>query len=242
MNIDRLRTIEKERVAITEESEMVIEENSIIDFAEQHFDKFSHSARDCRWNGRQIRNAFQIASSLARYEHFIAQQETESGQNNRGLYLGARHFKQVEKATVEYDDFRNKMLGATDSELALNKMERGPDIARRPAAQQGASDGYRGMTSPPLQRGSQSLSAAPFARDRGVARGGHRGSSSRPPQGFEAGYNSPRQHVSRASPASYDRYADDNVDMGWEDDGTEARGRGHHGGHDVDETGYPDTY
>lgn len=239
MNIDRLRTIEKERVAITEESEMVIEENSIVDFAEQHFDKFSHSARDCRWNGRQIRNAFQIASSLARYEHFIAQQESEAGENNRGLYLGARHFKQVEKATVEYDDFRNKMLGATDSELALHKMERGPEMARRPAPQQGTFEGYRSMTSPHLQRGSQSIPAVPFARDRGGARGGQRGGSSRPSQGFEAGYNSPRQHVSRASPASYDRYADENVDLGWEDDGTV---HGQHGVHDVDEPGYPDTY
>ncbi|KAK7731832.1 hypothetical protein SLS63_005127 [Diaporthe eres] len=170
INIDRLKTIEKERVAITRESEMVIEENSIVDFAEQHFDKFSHAARDCRWNGRQIRNAFQIASSLARYDHFIAKQNSDigdTGDNSRGLYLGARHFKQVEKATVEYDDFRSKMLGATDSELALHKMERGPELVRRPGPQHGAFDHHRGTTSPSLQRGSQYMSSVPPARDRG---------------------------------------------------------------------------
>lgn len=232
-------------MAITRESEMVIEENSIVDFAEQHFDKFTHAAKDCRWNGRQIRNAFQIASSLARYEHFAKQNSDagESGDNSRDLYLGARHFKQVEKATVEYDDFRSKMLGFTDSELALHKMERGPELVRRPGPQHGAYEHHRATAPPSSQRASQYMSAVPPARDRGGGRGGQHGRGrGRFSQEYEAGYGTQRQQAPRAPPSSYDRYGADDVDRDYEDDGAEPGDYEHGGEQNVDEASYPDTY
>lgn len=119
MNIDRLAQIERETGRITGQREMTIEENGIMDFAHSHFHKFE-AMEDSRWNGRQIRNAFQIAASLARYQHHQ--------QPHRGLYIGAEHFEKVEVATLDYDNFRNNTARKTESEIALSKGDRGPDL------------------------------------------------------------------------------------------------------------------
>lgn len=102
------------------QKEMVIEEEGIVDFAQAHFHKFGGPDKeDSRWNGRQIRNAFQIAASLARYQNHQ--------QPHRGLYVGAEHFQKVEEATREYDEFRKRTTLKTETELAASKMDRGPD-------------------------------------------------------------------------------------------------------------------
>lgn len=234
MNIERLKMIEKQRTAITQEPEMIIEEGGIIDYAEQHFDKFSYADMvDCRWNGRQIRNAFQIAASLARYEHFVSKQDEaaaaagagsgaeSSSATGRGLRLRAHHFNQVERATVEYDDFRKKMLGATDTELAQKKEERGPEVGAH------ASLGSRRRGAPPsMQRYSQSTPNTPFVRDRGDRPAGQRGGGDggRPSPGYdpyEPTYNLPRRQAARRPPASYHPYEGEDDDLGWKYDGEE---------------------
>lgn len=227
MNIDRLRMIEKERVAITKEPEMMIEEGGIIDFAEQHFDDFSHAdTADCRWNGRQIRNAFQIATSLARYEHFVSKSssgdaggEASSSTTGRNLYLGARHFKQVERATVEYDDFRKKMLGATDTELARKKEERGPEGPHHASVGERRRRGGGGAGPATLQRHAQSSPSVPSWRGgRGERPAGPRGGGDggRPSPGYDPGYDTPRRQTGRRPPASYSPYEGGDDDQGWE--------------------------
>lgn len=218
--------IEKQRTAITEEPEMIIEEGGIIDFAKEHFDRFSYAdTADCRWNGRQIRNAFQIAASLARYEHFVCKTEEaaaagsggegSSSATGRGLRLRAHHFNQVERATVEYDDFRKKMLGATDSELAQKKEERGPEVGGY------ASPGARRRGAPPpVQRYSPSTPNTPYARDRGDRPAGQRGGGDggRPSPGYEPyepAYNAPRRQAARRPPASYHPYEGEDDDYGY---------------------------
>lgn len=246
MNMDRLKTIEEQRFAITNEPKMTIEENRIIDFAIQHFDNFSHAGKaDCRWNWRQIRNASQIASSLARYEHFVnSNSNSNSGgpageTGSRGLYLGARHFKQVEKATVEYDEFRTKMLGATDAEIARSKSERGPDVVRHAGPQQGSAEARRRVGSPSLQRHTQPTPMVPLARDRGGTPTGQRGGGSgRPSPGYDAGFSTPRQQTARGSPASFHAYGSGSVDADWEHDGGEAGDQGFSEEHDLDDTGH----
>lgn len=232
MNIDRLKMIEKQRTEITQEPEMMIEEGGIIDFAEQHFDDFSYAdMADCRWNGRQIRNAFQIAASLARYEHFVSKQDEAAGAGGgsggesssaagRGLRLRARHFKQVERATVEYDDFRKKMLGATDTELAQKKEERGPEAGAR-----GPPGARRRGAPPPIQRQPQSA-PTPFSRDRedrsaGQRRGGGDGGRRSPEYDtYEHGYNAPSRQAPRRPPAPH-RYEGDDDDFRGEQDAEE---------------------
>lgn len=243
MNIERLRMIEKERAAITNEPEMIIEAGGIINFAKQHYDDFSHPGiADCRWNGRQIRNAFQIASSMARYEHFVTN-NSSAGENGLGLYLGAHHFKLVEKTTVEYDEFRKKTLGATDSEIARKNEERGPDSVGRPGSQNASSESRRRVNSPSLQRQSQSSPTVPSSRNRGGTFAGQRGGGS---SRLSPGYLTPgRQQTSRGSPAPYNSpYRGQDADSNIEADDYETGGHGSHEEGDLDDAGYHgyDTY
>ncbi|KAH0443900.1 hypothetical protein CcaCcLH18_00726 [Colletotrichum camelliae] len=71
LNLKKLRVIEAEKQAFLEDTgvehaKLEVNENSIMEYAEEHFDAHSTTPH-LRWNGRQIRNAFQIASSLAHY-------------------------------------------------------------------------------------------------------------------------------------------------------------------------------
>lgn len=66
MNIERLRMIETQRCQGTNDQPMEIFDEEVMQFASKQFTQNEKH----RWNGRQIRNAFQIAASLA---HFDAQ-------------------------------------------------------------------------------------------------------------------------------------------------------------------------
>lgn len=215
MNIERLKMIEKERVAITNEPEMAIEARGIIDFARQHYDNFSGPDKvDCRWNGRQIRNAFQIASSMARYEYYV-ENSGGAGEDGLGLNLGAHHFKMVEKTTVEYDEFRKKTLGATDSELALLHEERSPESVYRPSPQHASFESRRRPQSSFMQRQSQSSPNVPQSRER-------RGNLTVPQSGRLAPkYGTPRQQMSGASSGSLHSYRGQNADLTMEPDDDE---------------------
>ena len=108
INIDKLRKIEEQRSMATDTQPLFIMEKQILEFAENHFN--SNTDKLGRWNGRQIRNAFSIASSLAHFE----------GDENPGLQrvLRAEHFNEVHNATLLYDKYRKKVLGKTDGEIA----------------------------------------------------------------------------------------------------------------------------
>lgn len=67
LNIDKLREIERQRHELTGSPCLRIKDSEIIDFANKHFEENARLT-GC-WNGRQIRNAFQIASSLAHYAY-----------------------------------------------------------------------------------------------------------------------------------------------------------------------------
>lgn len=87
MNLGRLARIEHERAEIIEEKLMTIETDEIMKFASQHY---RGQDQHFRWNGRQIRNAFQIASSLAHYQYKLKPHRN---------FIGAEHFQEVKMAT-----------------------------------------------------------------------------------------------------------------------------------------------
>lgn len=138
MNIERLEEIEKVRFKAQRASQgpepakqMTIRTDEIMKFAKKHY---NGSDEALRWNGRQIRNAFQIAASLARFQQQQQQQqqqkellsEEETGTNKTAPppYIGKKHFKQVAQATADFDRMRREVLGASDRELASQRMER----------------------------------------------------------------------------------------------------------------------
>lgn len=116
-NIKRLRVIEEQR---SKDSRLAIAENDILEFARKHHDSHSNGSGIGMWNGRQIRNAFLIAASLAHYDGDEDQKSDPAMQKQ----LRASHFDLVEKATVSYDQDRAETLGHTDNELAYERMER----------------------------------------------------------------------------------------------------------------------
>ena len=118
INIKRLRDAEGQRaVAVGLEYEQLhIAEKEIEDFARKHYRTYSGRRGIGRWNGRQIRNAFLIASSLAHRDS-----EKTTGLQKQ---LRASHFERVDQVTKDYDVYRYKMLGDADDGLAGDRLDR----------------------------------------------------------------------------------------------------------------------
>lgn len=126
LNIERLKKIEEQQNKAEIQRDikqggqggpgrkLAIDEVAILEFAEKHFKKNSTDVG--RWNGRQIRNAFSIAASLA---HFNADDKP-----GMPRFLSAEQFREVQKATLLYDQYRKKALGKSDSEIAAMREER----------------------------------------------------------------------------------------------------------------------
>lgn len=204
MNIERLEQIEQETAKITGREVMNIEVNGIMDFAQKHYEKFAGDLEDSRWNGRQIRNAFQIAASLARYQHH-RQPHRPGTPAHRSLYVGGHHFEQVEDATFQYDEFRFRIAKKTESQLALARGDRGPDLPQ-PRAHSPAPDWNAGLrrsagvfrqesaTSPQLGRlRSSNPNATSHSRGGGSARDsrGDYGASLSPDWSLDGGSSTP---------------------------------------------------
>lgn len=119
VNLERLSEIEKERQELTGEPQLDIRASSIVEFATQHCAKTERQGG--RWNGRQIRNAFQIASSLARY-HALEEYELELAEGKDGgrkqPVLDEAQFRKVERATEAFKDYLERTKGYNDSDLA----------------------------------------------------------------------------------------------------------------------------
>lgn len=92
---------------------MEINENDILQFVAR---KFNEPRSRFRWNGRQIRNAFQTAASLARFDA-----------RRDGLHtprLTVDHFKVINLVTEDFDQFMEETLGSDDSKQAFQRGDR----------------------------------------------------------------------------------------------------------------------
>lgn len=118
LNIERLGKIEETRSKDTSYRQLIIDEEDNLKFAKSHWRKHAGNEGLGRWNGRQIRNAFHIAASLAHYER------DKNPNTKLQKQLRALHFEQVEKTTFEHDKFRASIFGATDSQLAHEREDR----------------------------------------------------------------------------------------------------------------------
>ena len=104
-----------------------IDEAEILTFAKKHY--FSTASKKANWNGRQIRNAFQTATSLAEYEaheHKSKQNKARSLEQTRPseLELKVDHFDRVAWASFEFDQYLSQTRALTDTELAFQNAER----------------------------------------------------------------------------------------------------------------------
>ena len=93
-----------------------IEEDEILEFAEKQYKK-AKKDNTGRWNGRQIRNAFQTAIALAEWDLKIEKTKTAK--------LTRARFEKVEKASREFDKYlKDTHGGANEGERAQELKER----------------------------------------------------------------------------------------------------------------------
>ncbi|KAF6823251.1 AAA family [Colletotrichum musicola] len=201
VNIRKLREIEdaKEELLSGDSGQqpqqqhprLSIKAKSIVDYAKRHWDEHA-DAPHLRWNGRQIRNAFQIASSLA---HYNMRARASGGQTDAGSaeqvacpVLDATQFDKVADAVERFghyldetkamtdadqarldntraDNMRNEHLGARRTQQSPYGQPATPSLAqsRRPA------QGLQPQRRPPAYGGSPQV-PAPVTRGRGGAR------------------------------------------------------------------------
>ena len=118
MNLERLEEKKQRR-----NESMLFKENEIIAYAQSHYTQTS--LRGANWNGRQIRNAFQTASALAEYEA----RENNKRKKARSVKTGeafipidpelhVKHFKEIARASYEFDEYISETKGFTEAELA----------------------------------------------------------------------------------------------------------------------------
>lgn len=138
LNIHRVRRIEEELAKVENRDSLLINENELVAFAKHRFLEGGSNRRGHgRWNGRQIRNAFQVACSLAYYEHGIREDErrarrqsvvntnaTDPVKARDGLLdpptLSVRHFEMMYDITASFENYRTAVHGGTtDADLAL---------------------------------------------------------------------------------------------------------------------------
>ncbi|ROV89583.1 hypothetical protein VMCG_09944 [Cytospora schulzeri] len=124
LNVKKLREIESQRSSMTGKPELVIKEDEILSFADKHFDNNGESRG--RWNGRQIRNAFQISSGLAHY-HFAegVNEAMKQGMDPPAApLLDSTLFEKVQMATQNFDKYMRETKGVDDSEGAFRLGDR----------------------------------------------------------------------------------------------------------------------
>lgn len=157
MNLVRLRTIEDQRAKSSGQKPLFIEENDICSFSTEHWDRHAVNDGAGRWNGRQIRNAVQIAASLAWYDRKTSK---EPGAEDLPPILHARHFQTVEATMTLFEGYMTKTKGGTDKFIAGLRGER--------------SDGFKSPSDATAREGHRSLAVGPDPAGGGGHGGYHR--------------------------------------------------------------------
>lgn len=116
INITRLKQMEAEQSALTNQPPLKIDEDRILKFAENHHRKSPQGRNGRRpWNGRQIRNAFLIAAALARFER-----QTRKLPSSTAYDLTDAQFEVVGKTGFGFERYLFEVKGQkTDTELAM---------------------------------------------------------------------------------------------------------------------------
>lgn len=115
MNLDML----EERNASPDPSVRVrFDRREIEDYAARHWRRCREGGR---WNGRQIKNAFQTAVALADWDHF---QMTDGVPHPDGPLLKRAHFEMVASASAHFDNYLMKVRGTDQSRAKTNELRR----------------------------------------------------------------------------------------------------------------------
>ncbi len=119
LNMQRVRRIEGEMAKVEKRQPLFIDEDQLIGFAVHQFHEGNRDKRrPSRWNGRQIRNAFQVARSLAYYDHGIRQEQQQVPVGPPRLDV--HYFETMHEIAASFENYRTATSGGmTDGEIAL---------------------------------------------------------------------------------------------------------------------------
>jgi hypothetical protein len=116
-----------------------IDEHGIMAYAHEHF---QNNNKDGRWNGCQIRNAFQTAIALADFDAktclstFTGTPDTTAASARGRPRVTVKHFQQVAKAASMFDHYLKEVHGGLgESDLSSKRSERKDDYGQPPLAQ-----------------------------------------------------------------------------------------------------------
>ncbi|KAG8161101.1 hypothetical protein KVR01_009365 [Diaporthe batatas] len=114
-NVRRLKKLNDDRVLQGLKS-VEFDEKSIIKYAEKHL-------ADLKWNGRQIRNAFQTAIALADFE--------VSDSPDKVPMMTKKHFVKLGRAAAEFDEYLESVHGMDEDKMARRHEERATFTRKR---------------------------------------------------------------------------------------------------------------
>jgi SpoVK/Ycf46/Vps4 family AAA+-type ATPase len=144
---------------------------TLLDFASAHYRR--HEQTDSTWNGRQVRNAFQIAIALGQYERLtrIKDEGLDLDQalksKNRSLTtvrLTKRNFLNIASTARDFEDYISSIRGS-DSSVARANMHRDDDYGRGYQKAQKAYPARAEPQPPPERPQPQARAGAAAGRD-----------------------------------------------------------------------------
>lgn len=141
LNIQRLRQINEQS---EEKRPLEIMDSTVLHFAERQFDE-SSQRKAGQWNGRQIRNAFQVARSLAYYDRYDKEgKEDNSEEPIRPAVLDVKYFHLMHEITENFDHYMLEVYsGMTDGKIAHQMEHRADHYAKpQPYRSAHARDGF----------------------------------------------------------------------------------------------------
>lgn len=105
------------RIRDHESLDIDVEEEAIRDFGRKHF-RDNEDAPSRRWNGRQIKNAFQTAIALANWDFF--DQSYRSSDPKAKPTLAAKHFEYVALTSSDFDEYLDHVHQVSLSNFKLS--------------------------------------------------------------------------------------------------------------------------
>ncbi|KAI9041896.1 uncharacterized protein KD926_006442 [Aspergillus affinis] len=133
MNLMRLAGIEAERAKAKQQPPLTIDVKGIKRFAKRHY-RFNEDGKG-RWNGRQIRNAFLIASALAHFEkdNPTASRIVADDASADAIFdIKPKHFEVVADASMGFERYLLETRGRTAGENAYQRGLRADHIRSSP--------------------------------------------------------------------------------------------------------------
>ncbi|PWY87579.1 hypothetical protein BO70DRAFT_427501 [Aspergillus heteromorphus CBS 117.55] len=131
MNLQRLAAIESERAKVGQQPSLTIDSKGIKRFAKKHYRENEDGKG--RWNGRQIRNAFLIASALAHFEKKDLNTAGITSETSVTYFdIRPEHFEVVADASMGFERYLLEARGRTAGENAFQRGLRADYILTSP--------------------------------------------------------------------------------------------------------------